>query len=228
MKKHLLYTVGLVVALLTLSSFTDGPDNTNTYINGHEYVDLGLPSGTKWATCNVGASKPEEYGGYYAWGETEEKSNYGWSTYKWCDGDLYSLTKYCTSSSYGTVDYKTVLDPEDDVAHVKWGGTWRMPTIVEIKELQNECTWRSGNHRGVNGYLVTGPNGKSIFLPAASYRSGEEVLSRGTEGLYWSSSLDIDNRDYRDFAFYLYFDRNSYDRSFNWRVNGLSVRPVSK
>lgn len=227
MKKHLLYTVGLVVALLTLSSFTDGPDNTNTYINGHEYVDLGLPSGTKWATCNVGASKPEEYGGYYAWGETEEKDDYCWKTYKWGDGDRnsLSLTKYCTSSSYGTVDNKTVLDPEDDVAHVKWGGTWRMPTIVEIKELQNECTWRSGNRRGVNGYLVTGPNGNSIFLPAAGYRGGEEVRSRGTEGLYWSSSLDSDNRD---FAFYLYFERDFYDRYFNWRDLGQSVRPVSK
>ena len=99
--------------------------------NGHEYVDLGLPSGLKWATCNVGASSPEVYGGYYAWGETEEKSSYSWSTYKWCNGSYDTMTKYCTSSSYGTVDNKTTLDPQDDVAHVKWGGRWRMPTLEE-------------------------------------------------------------------------------------------------
>ncbi|MBQ5896423.1 MAG: hypothetical protein IIW75_07655 [Bacteroidaceae bacterium] len=225
MKNKFLVSVGLLMALFTLSSFTDGPDSTNTYINGHEYVDLGLSSGTKWATCNVGASKPEEYGGYYAWGETEEKDDYTWETYKWCDGDKFSLTKYCTNSRYGTVDNKTVLDPQDDVAHVKWGGTWRMPTIEEIRELREECTWRSGNHRGVNCYLVTGPNGKSIFLPAAGFRGGKEVNFRGSYGHYWSSSLDSDSWDY---AFYLYFDRNFYNWYFNVRALGLSVRPVSK
>lgn len=87
-----------------------------------EAIDLGLPSGLKWASCNVGASSPEEYGGYFAWGEIEEKSDYSWDTYKWCKGSSESMTKYCTNSNYGTVDNKTILDPEDDVAHVKWGG----------------------------------------------------------------------------------------------------------
>ena len=109
----------------------------------YKYVDLGLPSGTLWADRNVGADSPEAYGDYFAWGETTPKSTYNWSTYKWCNGDRYTMTKYCTSSSYGTVDNKTVLDPEDDVAHVKWGGIWRMPTKAEMLELQDRCTCRT-------------------------------------------------------------------------------------
>lgn len=113
---------------VTLKKFITSGDglasqNGNAVIDGHEYVDLGLPSGLKWATCNVDATTPEEYGGYYAWGETEEKENYCWNTYKWCNDSLSTLTKYCTDDSYGIiVDNKTILDPEDDVAHVKWGG----------------------------------------------------------------------------------------------------------
>ncbi len=108
--------------------------------NGHDYVDLGLPSGLIWATCNVGAAKPEDYGDYFAWGETEPKDDYWWSTYKWCNGDWDKLTKYCTdsyywdSSSSSSMDNKTVLDPEDDAAHVNWGGSWRMPTDEEWTE----------------------------------------------------------------------------------------------
>ncbi|MDY4512770.1 MAG: hypothetical protein SPE10_04900, partial [Paludibacteraceae bacterium] len=107
--------------------------------NGHEYVDLGLS--VKWATCNVGASKPEEYGNYYAWGETTTKSTYNWSTYKWCNGSKTTLTKYNTSSSYGTVDNKTVLELADDAARANWGGAWRMPTDAEWTELRENCTW---------------------------------------------------------------------------------------
>ena len=225
MKNKFLVSVGLLMALFTLSSFTDGPDYANTYINGHEYVDLGLSSGTKWATCNVGASKPEEYGGYYAWGETEEKDDYTWETYKWCDGDEYSLTKYCTDSYYGKIDNRTVLAPEDDVAHVKWGGTWRMPTIEEIKELLNECSWQWTNRRGVDGYRVIGPNGKSIFLPAAGYRDGAEADSRGSLGRYWSSSLDSNDSGY---ACTLYFDGGDHFWDYYIRYCGHSVRPVSK
>ena len=227
MKNKFLVSVGLLMALFTLSSFTDDPDNTNTYINGHEYVDLGLSSGTKWATCNVGASKPEEYGGYYAWGETTEKDDYSWETYKWCNGDEYSLTKYCIDSYYGKIDNRTQLAPADDVARIKWGGTWRMPTIEEIKELQNECTWQWTSRRGVDGYRVIGPNGKSIFLPAAGYRYGSEVYDRGRDGCYWSSSLNSLSSSY---AYNLLFSRSG---AFGWdgdyrRGSGRSVRPVSK
>ena len=185
-------------------------------------IDLGLPSGIKWASCNVGATAPEEYGGYYAWGETEEKSDYSWSTYKYCNGTSTSITKYCTQSSYGTVDNKTTLEPGDDVAHVKWGGSWRMPTRAEQDELRDKCTWTSTTLNGVNGYRVTGPNGNSIFLPAAGYRYGTEVYSRGSAGYYCSSSL----LSYPIEAYYLCFYSSDYVWSSYNRYYGLSVRPV--
>ena len=191
----------------------------------YEAVDLGLPSGIKWATCNVGATKPEEYGGYYAWGEVEEKENYSWSTYKWCNGDEYSMTKYCTITRYGTVDNKTVLDLEDDVANVKWGGSWRIPTIAEQDELRNNCTWTWTTLNGVNGYIVTGPNGKSIFLPAAGYRFGTNLNDSGSYGNYWSSSLSEGNTYY---AYLLVFYSSYYDWYDSSRYGGRSVRPVSK
>ena len=192
--------------------------------NGHEYVDLGLPSGTKWAACNVGANKPEECGGYYAWGETEEKSNYDWSTYKWCNGSYDTMTKYCTESDYGTVDNKTVLDPEDDVAHVKWGDNWRMPTKAEQDELRYNCDWEWTILNGVTGYKVIGPNGNSIFLPAAGFRSGTDVFGRGNYGYYWSSSLDSYSysADHWDFYYVNYY----WD--YYYRYYGHSVRPVTE
>ena len=113
--------------------------------NGHEYVDLGLPSGTLWATCNVGASKPEEYGDYFAWGETKPKSDYSWETYKWCKGSSKTMTKYCTNSKYGyngfTDDLWELL-PEDDAATVNWGSGWQTPSLAQLKELFNSITPR--------------------------------------------------------------------------------------
>ncbi len=196
--------------------------------DGHHphMIDLGLPSGTKWACCNVGASSPEEYGGYYAWGETEEKSYYDWSTYKYCKGTWDTKTKYCTDSSYGSVDNKTVLDPADDVAHVKWGGSWRMPTTKEIAELLNNCSWTWTIQNGVNGYLVTSKsNGNSIFLPEAGYRWNEGVDGSGSYGHFWSASLHggISNG-----AYGLYFYTGYRRQYFNGRDCGLSVRPVTK
>ena len=199
-------------------------DGTETgEINGYGYVDLGLPSGIKWAVCNVGAENPWEYGGYYAWGETEEKENYDWSTYKWCNGSSSTMTKYCTDSYLGTVDNKTVLDPEDDVAYVKWGGTWRMPTKSEQDELRNNCIWVWINQNGVKGYKVTGPNGNSIFLPAAGYRHGTNpnYISNGN---FWSGSLCGSSYT----AYYLNFSYNYGWYYDNVRYYGFSVRPVSK
>ena len=202
----------------------DNDDNDDDdYINGHEYVDLGLS--VKWATCNVGASMPEEYGGYYAWGETGEKSEYDWDTYKWCNGSGHTLTKYCTDSDDGRVDNKTTLEPSDDVAHVKWGGSWRMPTKDEIEELHDKCSWTWTTVNGVNGYKVIGPNGNSIFLPAAGHRNGSGLIYRGTYGYYWSSSLDV---RYCYLAYDLYFYDSYHDLSDSRRIDGLSVRPVSK
>ena len=190
--------------------------------NSHDWVDLGLPSGLKWATCNVGANAPEEYGDYFAWGEVEPKTTYDWSTYKWCNGSYDTQTKYCTDSSYGTVDNKTVLDKEDDAAAVNWGGKWRMPTKAEQDELCQQCTWTWTSKSGVNGYQVTGPNGKSIFLPAAGYRYGSSLYGVGGYGYYWSSSLNTGS-PYG--AYYLYF----YSGDVYWdgyRYYGRSVRPV--
>ena len=189
----------------------------------YEAVDLGLS--VKWATFNVGATKPEEYGGYYAWGETEEKENYDWSTYKWCNGSYDTQTKYCTNSSYGTVDNKTTLDLEDDVAHVKWGGSWRMPTSDEIKELRRECNWQWTSLNGVNGHRVTGPNGNSIFLPAAGCRYGTVLDGRGIHGYYWSSSLYY---YYCSNAYLLVLRNGYYEWDDHLRCDGFSVRPVSK
>ena len=197
---------------------------TGGTLNGHEAVDLGLS--VKWATCNVGATKPEEYGGYYAWGETEEKEDYSWETYKWCNGSYNTMTKYCTDSSYGTVDNKSVLDPEDDVAHVKWGGSWRMPTYDEQDELRTSCTWTWTTQNGVSGYKVTSKtNGNSIFLPAAGRRNGSNLYNSGSYGNSWSSSLyDYSSRN----AYYLYFYSGYYFWRNDYRCNGFSVRPVSK
>ena len=190
-----------------------------------EAIDLGLPSGIKWASCNVGASSPEEFGGYYAWGETEEKKDYSLGTYKWCNGSYDSMTKYCTDSDYGTVDGKTTLDPEDDVAHVKWGGNWRMPTNEEMGELIDNCTWKWTTFNGVNGYKVTGPNGYSIFLPAAGYRRGTGVNDSGSDGDYWSGSL---GGYYCNVAYGLDFSSDNHGRSYYGRDLGLTVRPVSE
>ena len=196
----------------------------------HHYVDLGLS--VKWATFNVGATKPEEYGGYYSWSETNPQADYSWSTYKWCNGSSSTLTKYNTKSSYGTVDNKTTLDPEDDVAHVKWGGNWRMPTKAEQDELQDSCTWTwydSGNteFNGVVGYKVTskieGYTDRSIFLPAAGYRSGTDLVNFGSDGFYWSSSL-YTNSPYN--AYDLYVGRGYSDWRDDNRFTGRSVRPV--
>ena len=191
-----------------------------TFVDPYQAVDLGLPSGIKWASFNVGARAPWEYGGYYAWGETEEKEDYSWETYKWCNGSNDTMTKYCTDSRYGTVDNKTELDADDDVAHVKWGGDWRMPTKAEQNELRDKCTWEWTSQNGVDGYKVTGPNGNSIFLPAAGSRYG---LSSGN-GFYWSRSL----HDYgSEAAGGLFFYNGVYDLyDADRRFFGESVRPV--
>ena len=199
------------------------PDEPVTPPDDHEYVDLGLPSGTLWATMNVGANAPEEYGDYFAWGETEPKEVYNWSTYKWCNGSYKTMTKYCTSSSYGTVDDKTQLEPEDDAANVNWGSSWCMPTKEQQDELRNNCTWTWMTTNGVKGYNVTGPNGNSVFLPAAGCRDGNSFYDVGSYGYYWSSTLHVDRSFY---AYYLMFTYNEVDYHNYHRYQGFTVRPV--
>ena len=201
-------------------------------VTGHEYVDLGLPTGTLWATCNVGASSPEEYGDYFAWGETETKEVYDWDTYKWCEGAENQLTKYCYDSSCGYngfTDDKTELDLEDDAAYVNWGSDWRMPSLEQIKELKDKCTWTWTTLNGVNGREVTGPNGNSIFLPAAGYRGGYRgggsLYNDGSWGGYWSRSP---NSDSPSDAYELDFDSGYVLWYSGNRHYGESVRAVRR
>ena len=194
----------------------------------HEWVDLGLPSGTLWATCNIGADNPEDYGDYFAWGETEPKEVYSWATYKWCNGDYNTLTKYCSNSDYGAngfVDNKKELDPEDDAAYVNWGSSWRMPTMAQLQELVENCTWQMTTKNGVEGQLAKGPNGKTLFLPAASYYYNSWFSEEDITGDYWSREGGYSSSF---LAFDLYFESagNVYWDDFMFRKNGLSVRPV--
>ena len=201
-----------------------GSDNATGTANGHGYVDLGLPSGLKWATCNVGATKPEEYGNYYAWGETETKTTYNWSTYKWCNDSYDTQTKYCTDSSYGTVDNKTMLELADDAARANWGGAWRMPTDAEWTELRENCTWTWTIKNGVNGYEVkSNINGNSIFLPAAGGRDDDDLYYAGYHGYYSSSSLGTGSPDG---AWGVGFDSGYVDWGDGARYFGQSVRAV--
>ncbi len=202
---------------------------TNSPVDGYEqgygYIDLRLPSGTLWASYNVGAIKPEDYGDHFAWGETTTKEIYDWSTYTY-GNSTSQLTKYCIISSYGKdgfTDNKTVLEATDDAATANWGGTWRMPTKAEQDELRTECTWAWTTLNGVNGYRVMGPNGKSIFLPAAGYRLDTSLYDAGSYGYYWSSSLFSDNLSN---AYGLYFSGGNRGTSSYYRYYGLSVRSV--
>ncbi len=192
----------------------------------HEWVDLGLPSGTLWATCNIGASSPEEYGDYFSWGETDPKEVYDWSTYKWCEGSEDTLTKYCTNSGYGIVDNKTELEPEDDAAFVNWGPSWRIPTNDQLKELGDKCTLTWTTMNGVEGRLITGPNGNSIFLPATGFHWHESVKYVGIYGNYSSRTL---RPNYSNNAFGLSFNSEHVYMEYYcdfWRYYGYTVRPV--
>lgn len=194
----------------------NGP-HTGT-INGHEWIDLGLPSGVKWATCNVGATSAEEYGNYFGWGETEPKDNYSSInslTYK------ISLRKL---KKAGVIDDTLTLTKEHDAANVQWGGTWRLPTDAEFEELISECNWSFASLNGVNGYLVIGPNEKSIFLPASAYQNGTKIENDGDFGDYWSSTLIEESNGV---ACSLGYSSKSYGRRRYARYVGRTVRPVS-
>lgn len=186
--------------------------------HGHA-VDLGLS--VNWACCNVGANAPEELGGYYAWGETEEKNDYSRENYKWYKGGEF--TKYCTDTDQGLVDNKIVLEPEDDVAHVKWGGNWRMPSHEEMNELIDKCSWKWTTYNGIEGYIVTGPNSNSIFLPAAAFIRGEEKWAKILVGQYNTASLDTDEPISN---ICLMFRSGFITTDSDNRIYGCSVRPV--
>ena len=199
----------------------------NGSVGGHEYVDLGLPSGTLWAACNVGANKPEDYGNYYAWGETSTKSTYNWDTYNYAKGANDKLTKYCNKSGSGNngfTDNLTTLQGSDDAATSNWGIGWQTPTAEQWEELlQNaDNEWTTKN--GVKGRLFTSKkNGQSVFLPAAGRRWVSELYYAGSYGYYWSRSLYADTSDR---ARRLYFSSDDCYLGYSYRFIGFSVRPV--
>ena len=192
---------------------------------GHEYVELGLPSGLKWAMCNVGATEIHDKGEHYSWGETEVKSKYTtWETYRLCNGTDDYMTRY------NGHDGKTTLEMADDVANCKWGGAWRMPTKGELQELCEYCTFEGVKVNGVLGLKVKGPNGRCIFLPAASYKGSTGNVLLGWL-CYWSSSVFTD--EYAD-AYCLDIFVGSVGRSYTPDTNtalrrlGYSIRPVAE
>ena len=192
-------------------SYTSCPDGNHPHL-----IDLGLPSGTKWACCNVGANSPEQYGGYYAWGETVEKSSYGWSNYILCDGT--ESTCHSIGSDIAGTNY--------DVVHVKWGESWVMPSYSQFEELIEKCTTEWTSLNGINGYTFTGPNGSSIFLPASGYYGFGDKFFEGSVGLFWSSTYNSSNKD---LARYLRFDSGRLTLNYYLsRNSGQPVRAIQK
>lgn len=231
MKKTLLFAMALAAICIMPSCGKDpkpgenGSTVTGT-LNGHDYVDLGLPSGTLWATCNIGAAASEESGDYFSWGETSPKEDYSWDTYqfgKWGS----SFTKYFMSpfEGYpGFADNLKVLEECDDAASVLWGGGWHIPTYRQWKELINNCTLDGPHVNGTNDWAFVGPNGNRLVLPFAGFKGGTTVS--GYHGYYWSSSLYAEYPDDSGSAWLFYNEGNEYDMSFDFRNLGLTIRPV--
>ena len=218
--KRLLFLIWLLVALPSMAQQISGT------ASGHPYVDLGLPSGTLWATTNIGAKNPWECGDYFAWGETTSKSEYDWSTYKYVNVASNKLTKYCNTSDKGNngyTDSRTTLERIDDVAAANWGSDWCMSTLDQIKELKDKCTWTWTTNYDIEGYEVTGPNGNSLFLPASGYRGGSELGGVGDSGYFWSCLLTESNPND---AVSLWFDSFDVDWDGISRCIGFTVRPV--
>jgi len=240
MRSRLLKSFALFALLTTVfSSYADNNDNGDV-------VDLGLPSGVKWATCNLGANSPEEFGDYYAWGEITTKDNYEWNTYKYCNGTDKSFTKYCNHSHYGMdgfTDTFTTLEDADDAATAVLGSDYSIPTSDDWNELRSQCYWVwTDGYNGTSkaGYIVykaksdagKGPDSYSlsdahIFLPAAGDRGGQDFGPMITYGNYWSASLYESLNQY--WAITCYFDASGdVYRGETYRCKGLSVRPVRR
>ena len=229
MKKIFKLCLCLITATFIISIFnackpkpeSEPEQEPQGYINGHEWVDLGLPSGLKWATCNVGASSPEDYGNYYAWGETSPKAEYT---------DENSIADGLTISelqSQGYIDGSGNLTPLHDAATANWGGSWRMPTKDEMQELVDHCEWEWTQVNGVNGSKVVGSNGSCIFLPAAGYDVVEYLVFEGDYGYYWSSTPYDHYSNVYASGLYFYDGRDTVWPHFS-RNGGKTVRPVSE
>ena len=205
------YQVSEVDSVVFAVADIDTDDTTSsdtTYTSSYAAVDLGLS--VKWATVNIGAESPEDYGNYYAWGETETKDSYTASNSVTYGVEMDDIS--------GNADY--------DAATANWGSSWRMPTNDEMEELIDDCTWTWTTENDVNGYLVTGSNGNSIFLPAAGYRYGTSLYHAGSFGYYWSSTPYVSRSRY---AYLLNLDSGLYFMDYYYcRYNGCTVRPVSE
>lgn len=202
-------------------------DKGNGSLNGHDYVDLGLPSGTLWATCNVGAKTPEEYGDYFAWGEIQPKTDYRYETYKY--GKCESRNDYIKYNYgfLGDTDNIITLEPDDDAATVNWGSGWRIPTREECEELLDHTSKRIEIVGEVKGMTFTGPNGNSIFLPAAGEYWGNVLKKNSNAGNYWSNTRYTPN-SIENYVWYLCYDDSGYydTHAYGVREIGKTVRPV--
>ena len=230
--KNMKATKIISVALLLFLFVPSGAQQRNNMENGHQYVDLGLS--VNWATCNVGADKPENYGDYYAWGEIEPKSEYTWENYRFrISGDDFfkniKLSKYNTDSITGVVDSLTTLEMIDDVAHVRWGGSWRMTTVDEFRELMSSCTWTWTTINGINGYKVTsnvaGYTDRCIFLPVVGWYNGN-FNAPNTHGLYWSSTLRPSSPNSPNCPYVISFTSGGFALGASAQFNGYPIRPV--
>ncbi len=197
----LILAIALILSAFSLSA--QQSSGKGDKINGHEYVDLGLS--VKWATCNVGASEPGDYGKYFAWGEIEEKFSYTWGDYKL--RDLCCIT----------------LGEKNDAATAEWGEKWRMPTMEEWNELRDKCIWKWMKRGGNWGHEVQGPNGNTIFIPAAGVKFINTKGFADKAGYYWSSTFYSPGS-----AYFLHFDSENVNVVFNNRGNGQSIRPVTE
>lgn len=211
--------------------------NRRVPTSGTDWVDLGLPSGVLWATCNVGASNPEDYGDYFAWAETTPKPEYTWANYHYCQevngAGTPKLTKYCKYSFYGYNNYSdtlTTLEPCDDAATAYLGDGARTPTYYEWKELMDNCTFVWTTENGVNGYRITGQNNNSIFLPGVGTRTAVDGFISNTHGCYWSSSLGLDFgcniNDLITYAWVFIYSETEINDSRCQRHMGLPIRAV--
>jgi|GEM_PF-1010071 len=196
-------------------------------LNGHTWIDLGLPSGIRWATTNIGATNPEDYGNYYAWGETETKDTFNYNTYRYFyNGNDSSITKYCNNAELGYEGYTddlTTLDSSDDAATVNWESTWRIPTQEEFQELIDNCTWSWTEQNNNSGYSITGPNGNNIFLPAGGFMTGTTLGRPNENGSYWTNSINSENPLS---AMYLDSWSTRFSISSLGRSSGNTIRPV--
>ena len=233
MKKFFLTQASAALMLLIIATTgckknvnPNDPNNGNESNDNLEYVDLGLPSGTLWANCNIGATVPEGYGNYYSWAEIEKKELYKWDTYKYCNESGNQLTKYCNDPEFGNEGFSdnlTILESGDDVAIALLGNEWCMPTKEQWDELLQNTTYSWTTQNDVNGYLFTATNGNTMFLPASDRIRDDEVLDLGNQGYYWSNMLDNENPRK---ANNLVFSSEDIKTSSSFRHLGIPVRPV--